>query len=188
MGSIPGSGRSLEKEMATHSSILAWETPWTEEPGRLQSMGLQKSKTWLSLSGSNNKLCFWQWWLKFTSSLLEASMWYSCSLVFARKLGSRHPHPPTHTPICGCSSLSYKMAKCLHITYIHPLVYGLPRWLSGKESACQAGDSGLIPGSGRSPGERNGSLLQYCCLGNPMARTLVGYSPGVAKSQTQLST
>ena len=28
----------LEKEMATHSSILAWETPWTEEPGRLQSM------------------------------------------------------------------------------------------------------------------------------------------------------
>ena len=29
----------LEKEMATHSSILAWETPWTEEPGELQSMG-----------------------------------------------------------------------------------------------------------------------------------------------------
>ena len=31
----------LEKEMATHSSILAWEIPWTEEPGGLQSMGLQ---------------------------------------------------------------------------------------------------------------------------------------------------
>ena len=31
----------LEKEMATHSSILAWEIPWTEEPGELQSMGLQ---------------------------------------------------------------------------------------------------------------------------------------------------
>ena len=31
----------LEKEMATHSSILAWETPWTEEPGGLQLMGLQ---------------------------------------------------------------------------------------------------------------------------------------------------
>jgi len=30
----------LEEEMATHSSILAWEIPWTEEPGRLQSMGL----------------------------------------------------------------------------------------------------------------------------------------------------
>ena len=32
----------LEKEMATHSSILAWGIPWTEEPGRLQSMGLQR--------------------------------------------------------------------------------------------------------------------------------------------------
>ena len=33
---------SLEKQMATCSSILAWEIPWTEEPGRLQSMGLQE--------------------------------------------------------------------------------------------------------------------------------------------------
>ena len=38
----------LEKEMATHSSILAWKIPWTEEPGRLQPMGLQKSRTQLS--------------------------------------------------------------------------------------------------------------------------------------------
>ena len=38
----------LEKEMAPHSSILAWEIPWTEEPGGLQSMGLQKSGTQLS--------------------------------------------------------------------------------------------------------------------------------------------
>ena len=44
-GSIPWLGRSLEKEMATHSSILAWEISWTEEPGRLQSMGSQKSET-----------------------------------------------------------------------------------------------------------------------------------------------
>ena len=35
----------LEKVMATHSSILAWEIPWTEEPGGLQSMELQKSQT-----------------------------------------------------------------------------------------------------------------------------------------------
>ena len=34
---------SLEKEMATHSSILAWEIPWTEDPGELQSTGLQES-------------------------------------------------------------------------------------------------------------------------------------------------
>ena len=37
----------LEKEIATHSSILAWEIPWTEEPGGLQSMGSQKDWTQL---------------------------------------------------------------------------------------------------------------------------------------------
>ena len=37
-GSIPRSGRSPEMSMATHSSILVWRIPWTEEPGRLQSM------------------------------------------------------------------------------------------------------------------------------------------------------
>ena len=40
-GSILGQ-EDLEKEMATHSSILAWEIPWTEEPGRLQSVGSQR--------------------------------------------------------------------------------------------------------------------------------------------------
>ena len=47
---------------------------------------------------------------------------------------------------------------------------GLPRWLSGKESACQAGDMGSIPGSGRSAVEENGNPLQYSCLGNPKDR------------------
>ena len=37
-----GSGRTLEKGTATHSSILAWKIPWTEEPGELQSIGLQR--------------------------------------------------------------------------------------------------------------------------------------------------
>ena len=41
-GSIPGLGRSLEKEMATHFSILAWRIPWTEEPGGLQSEGSER--------------------------------------------------------------------------------------------------------------------------------------------------
>ena len=40
-----GQEGALEKEVATHSSILAWETPWTEEPGGLQSMGSQESDT-----------------------------------------------------------------------------------------------------------------------------------------------
>ena len=41
-GSIPGLGNSLEKEMATPSSIPVWKIPWTEKPGRLQFMGLQR--------------------------------------------------------------------------------------------------------------------------------------------------
>ena len=68
--------------MATHSSILAWEIPWTEEPSGLQSMGSQ----------------------------------------------------------------------------------------DGKESASNAGDPGLIPGLGRSPGDGNGNPLQYSCLENSMDR------------------
>ena len=43
-----GQEDTLQKEMVTHSSILAWEIPWTEEPGGLQSMGSQKSRTRLS--------------------------------------------------------------------------------------------------------------------------------------------
>ena len=42
VGSIPGLGKSPEKEMATHSSILAWEIPWTEEPGGVTIHGVAK--------------------------------------------------------------------------------------------------------------------------------------------------
>ena len=52
----------------------------------------------------------------------------------------------------------------------------------GKESACNAGDLGSIPGLGRYPGEGNGNSLQYSCLENPMTTV-----HGVAKSQTKLS-
>ena len=42
LGLIPGQEDLLEREMATHSSILDWRIPWTEEPGLLQSIGLQR--------------------------------------------------------------------------------------------------------------------------------------------------
>ena len=48
--------------------------------------------------------------------------------------------------------------------------WGFPGSSVGKESACNAGDLGLIPGSGRSPGEGNGNPLQYPCLENLMDR------------------
>ena len=46
----------LEKEMATHSSIFAWEILWTEEPGRLQSMGSQELDVTELLNNSNNSI------------------------------------------------------------------------------------------------------------------------------------
>ena len=53
-----------------------------------------------------------------------------------------------------------------------------PSGLVGKESACNAGDPGSIPGWGRSPGEGNGNPLQYSCLGKSHGqRSLTGYSP-----------
>ena len=68
------------------------------------------------------------------------------------------------------------------------ILYGLPMWLSGKESACKADDSGWIPGSERSPGEGNGNLLQYSSLENPMNRGAWWATVcGVAKSRTWLT-
>ena len=58
------------------------------------------------------------------------------------------------------------------------LSYGFPGSSDGKESTCNVGDLGSIPGSGRSPGGGNGNPLQYSCLENPHGqRSLAGYSP-----------
>ena len=65
---------------------------------------------------------------------------------------------------------------------------GLPRWLSVKESACQAGDMRSVPGSVKFPEGGNDSPLQYSCLINPMDRGgWWAMVHGVTKSQTLLS-
>ena len=65
---------------------------------------------------------------------------------------------------------------------------GFPGGSDGKESACNAGDLGSIPESGKSPGEGNGYPLQYSCLENPMDRgAWQATVHGVAKSWTWLS-
>ena len=65
---------------------------------------------------------------------------------------------------------------------------GFPGASEVKASACNAGDLGLITGSGRSPGEVNGNPLQYSCLENPMDEGAWWATVhGVAKSQTRLS-
>ena len=65
---------------------------------------------------------------------------------------------------------------------------GLPGGSGVKASACNVGDLGLIPVSGRSLGEGNGNPLQYSCLENPMdGGALWAIAHAVAKSQTRLS-
>ena len=65
---------------------------------------------------------------------------------------------------------------------------GFPGGSDGKESACNAGDPGSIPGLGRSPGKGNGDPLQYSCLKNSMDRGAWRATVhGVAKSRTLLS-
>ena len=73
-------------------------------------------------------------------------------------------------------------------------VYGLAEWVFphssvGKESACNARDLGLIPGSGRSPGGGHGNPLQYSCLENPMDRgAWLATVHGVARVRHDLAT
>ena len=68
----------------------------------------------------------------------------------------------------------------------------LPRWLSSKESTCNAGDTGSIPGLGRPPGRGHDNPLQYSCLENPHGqKRLASYSPWCCKESDmteQLST
>ena len=66
---------------------------------------------------------------------------------------------------------------------------GFPGSSAGKESACNAGDPGSVPGSGRCPGEGSGNLLQYSCLENPMdGGAWWGTVHGVAKVRHNLVT
>ena len=82
----------LEKQMTTHSSILAWEIRWTEEPGRIQSMGVARAEhnlvtkpppwhTWLIIPVKNSKFAWW----RGREAVLVLVKWKSC---VHREIGS----------------------------------------------------------------------------------------------------
>ena len=69
--------------------------------------------------------------------------------------------------------------------HVHSVVLGFPGGSEGKEPACNVGNLGLIPASGRSPGEGNGNPLLYSCLENSMDRGVWQATVhGVAKGDT----
>ena len=86
LGLIPGLGRSLEESMATHSSILAWRIPWTEEPGGLQSTGSQRvGHVWATKRSASQRLLY---------------LWHP-GLVAPWHVGSSRTRDPTHIPCIG---------------------------------------------------------------------------------------
>ena len=92
---------------------------------------------------------------------------------------SPSPHLPTPRP-----DLKNRLSFC-HLRF--SLHFYIPGSSDGKESACNAGDLGSIPGSGRWPGEGNGNSLQYSCLEKSMDRvTWWATVHGVTKSWTWL--
>ena len=90
----------------------------------------------------------------------------------------------------GGTSLHFETIVLLafHLEQLTYYFLDFPAGSDGKAPVYNAGDQGSIPGSGRSPGERNGNPLQYYCLENPMGRGAWRATVhGVAKSRTQLS-
>ena len=98
--------------------------------------------------------------------------------------------------LAGSASLSHPLQtearrepgdREMNVAYSCPQL-GLPGGSDGEESACSAGDPGLIPGWGRSPGGGHGNPLQYSCLEKPMDRgAWCVTAHGVTKSWTRLS-
>ena len=98
------------------------------------------------------------------------------------------PYPPLPAPVSYMHVhffpllISSLLLNCLGQYCFSKSSSGLPRWLGGREFACQAGDLGLIPGSGRSPGGGTGNTLQCSSLENSMDRgAWQGTVHGVAK-------
>ena len=83
----------LEKEMATHSSILAWRIPWTEEPGRLQSLGSQRVRhDWATLSHSltHSLTLFIRMLWPFLIAAIEQTRWQASILACSKLIHPSH--------------------------------------------------------------------------------------------------
>ena len=109
------------------------------------------------------------WWVtvhRVTKSWTWLDMTSICSLM---KIWKTRNNLKTHyrNVLEPCES----RIMCRYLEYVeNTQLYELPRWLSSKQSACNAGDLGSIRGSGRYPGKWHSNPLQYSCLGNPMDR------------------
>ena len=143
------------------------------------------------------KFCFSNNNFKFWVKVLDVRSQYICVVDFIF-VPSLHPAVYPHPLSCDLtiSVTRGRVCPCLIDFYlVWPMEFGQLRSLAGlswglssKESTCNAGNMGSIPGLERSLGGGTGNPHQYFCLGNPMDRgALQATLPGVAKSQKWLS-
>ena len=160
--------------MATHSSILAWRIPWTEQPGMQETQ-----ETWVPSQGQEDPL--------------EEGMATHSSILAWRIPWTEEPGGLQSVEVQRVSNdwatFTFTILKLGNFT-LEIWISGFPDSSAGKESACNAGatgDTGSVPGLGRSPGAGHGNTLQYSCLKNPMDRGAWWATVHmVAQSRTQL--
>ena len=111
-------------------------------------------------------------------SLLGPTVNLSCSKLCFCELGPRTWVQQQRVCFQNCPRSLLKTSDSPSLAGVNINLYkGFPGGSDGKESACSAGDTGSIPGSGRSPGEGNGNPFQYSCLLKSHGqRSLVDYS------------
>ena len=150
---------------------------WGFREGRLV---LEEGWGWASVPAAPRSLGFWPCW---TCPSLDGQTVQGEVLILHREQTEGAVGTPrlVYMFIFHHVSLSHSLLRICYLTVkLHGSISmtGFPGDSSSKESACNAGDPGSIPGSGRSPGEGNGDPLQFSCLENSMdKRGLVGYSP-----------
>ena len=142
--------------MATHCSSLAWEIPWTEEPGRLQSMESQRVRhSWMHT--------------RIHTHTHNPSNCARQPVDLGIGIG---PGPALRKALRGFMKIRKAESFTFETSFNawQPSTLGSPGGSVSKEFTCYAGDPGWIPRWGRFPGEGNGNPLQYSCLRNPMDR------------------
>ena len=164
--------KPLEDEMATHSSVLAWESLGQRSLGGVQSIGLQ-SQTWLSTHECVRHDQQLKYVLLFITWDVDKIIQYPCTQGWTQWTLLWNSISGLHWYIdifSECDPLdqvfqAFSATICILISFM-----SFPGRSVVKNLPANARDVGLIPGSGRSPGEGNSSPLQYSCLGNPIDR------------------
>ena len=163
--------------------------PW-DSPGKNIAVGCHFLLQGIfPTQGSNLPLLLGRWILYHWATCEAPQMWYILLLTLPRNLGimitlrwAQTQLGPISFWLIENNLFILHLHSCGGLTVPEGVILGFPAGSAGKESACNVGDLGLIPGLGRSPGEENGYPLQYSDLENLMNCVV----HRVAKSRTRL--